>query len=140
MKEMVFVSFIVVLAMPAFGQDQPNNIHQATTTPSGARYEILQSELAAKWTFRLDRFTGRISQLVRTKDDDNTWEDMEVINRPEIASPNHARFQLFSSGIASRYTLMIDNETGDTWQIISMKRTTRSGSQEEVSVWQPFPK
>ncbi len=42
---------------------QTSDIHQQTTTPVGARFEIVQSELAAKWTFRLDRFTGRVSQL-----------------------------------------------------------------------------
>ena len=34
--------------------------HQYTSLPSAARFEILQSSLAAKWTFRLDRYYGRV--------------------------------------------------------------------------------
>ena len=105
----------------------------------GARFEILQSELASRWTFRLDRFTGRVAQLVKTKDDDNTWEDMEVLERPSISTPSRARFQLFTSGLAARYTLMIDTDTGRTWQVVTVKRKAADGSQVDVVVWAPFP-
>lgn len=52
--------------------------HQLTFPVPSARFEILQSPLAARWTFRLDRYTGKVWQLVKTKDDDNTWEEMLV--------------------------------------------------------------
>ena len=65
------------LAVPVRAQDQPNNIHQATIPAADARFEVLQSELAARWTFRLDRFTGRVAQLVKDKNDGHTWEDMK---------------------------------------------------------------
>ena len=34
--------------------------HQQTSPISGARVEVLQSTLAAKWTFRLDRYAERV--------------------------------------------------------------------------------
>ncbi len=140
MRCTIVFAVAISVAMPAPAQDQPNNLHQATTLPTGARFEILQSELAARWTFRLDRFTGRVAQLARTKDDDNTWEEMEVIERPAMSAPTRARFQLFSSGLAAKYTLLIDTDTGQTWQIVTVKRKTTDGSQQEVIVWQPFPR
>jgi len=126
------------LAVPVRAQDQPNNIHQATIPAADARFEVLQSELAARWTFRLDRFTGRVAQLVKDKNDGHTWEDMEVIDRPAVASPQRPRFQLFSSGLAARYTLLIDTDTGKTWEISTFKRRATDGSEQELVVWQPF--
>lgn len=69
------VALVAILVGPASAQDELNNVHQATVPPPGARYEIIQSQLAAHWTFRLDRFTGRVAQLVRIEDDESTWEE-----------------------------------------------------------------
>jgi hypothetical protein len=96
-------------------QDNPNNVHQQTSTPPNARFEIVQSELVVRLTFRLDRFTGHVSQLVHTKEDAVAWQDTRVIQLPIVSSPSHARFQIFTSGIAGRHTFLIDTETGRTW-------------------------
>ena len=127
-----------LIAVSASAQ-QPSDAHRQTTPPTGARFEVLQSQLAARWTFRLDRFTGRIAQLVKTKEDENTWEEMEVIGLPQIQAPNRARFQLFTSGLAARYTFLIDTDTGKTWVLVSVKRTRSDGTEYELSGWRPFP-
>lgn len=133
--------FIVVLgATAALAQDQPSNIHQSTAPPPAARFEIIQSQLAARWTFRLDRFTGRVAQLVKTDDDDSTWQEMQVVGRPAIATPTRPRFQLFTSGLAARFTLLLDTDTGDTWQVVASKRKGADGEEHEVQVWQPLLK
>jgi hypothetical protein len=121
-------------------QDQPSDVHQTTTTPPNGRFEIVQSELAAKWTFRLDRFTGQVSQLVSTKEGDYAWEEMEVVGRITSSGPTHPRFQLFSSGIAARYTFLIDTDTGKTWQLKTVTEKLPDGTEEENNVWEPLPK
>jgi len=98
----------------------------------------VQSEIAARWTFRLDRFTGHVAQLVKTKDEDTAWEDMEVLRLPHVACPTRARFQVFTSGLAARHTFLIDTDTGRTWLIVSANRKHADGTEYEVSVWQPF--
>jgi hypothetical protein len=118
----------------------PSDVHQHTTSPSDARFEILQSQLAAKWTFRLDRFTGRIAQLVRTIDDDNAWQEMEVEQLPAISTPSRPRFQLFTSGLAARHTFLIDTLSGQSWTVVTGKRKAEDGSEHEVSRWVPFAK
>jgi len=123
---------------PGLHAQQPSDVHQQTTAPPNARFEGVQSELAARWTFRLDRFSGHVALLVRTKDDDNAWEDMEVLTLPFIAPPGRARFQLFTSGIAVRYTFLIDTETGKTWVVVTNKRKSMDGTEYDVSRWVPF--
>ena len=63
----VVLSMLLFFSTIANSQDI-SDVHQQTVAPINARFEIVQSELAAKWTFRLDRFTGRIAQLVQTRD------------------------------------------------------------------------
>jgi hypothetical protein len=137
MSQRVAYILLFFLGVPVWGQDLPNNSHQQSTPPVDARYEIVQSQLAAKWTFRLDRFTGRVSQLVKNSDDDSTWERMEIIGLPAI-TPARARFQIFTSGLAARYTFLIDTTTGITWMVVTGKRRGSDGSESEVNVWQPF--
>jgi hypothetical protein len=112
--------------------------HQSTTSPAGSRYEVVQSTLAARWTFRLDKYTGRVWQLVRTKDDASTWEEMRVFDRPPVANPSRARFQIFTSGLAARHTFLFDADSGKTWLVVTGKRKESDGTETEYNAWEPF--
>ena len=116
-------------------QDIPNNVHQWSTPPPNARFEIVQSELAARWTFRIDRFTGAVFQLVVASNRSYTWEPMEVDPTPIISKPMHPHFQIFTSGIASKNTFLIDTDSGFTWALVTNKKTYPDGTQEDVSSW-----
>jgi len=129
---------LALIAPPALAQSAVTNVHQQTTTPPDARFEIVQSQLAAQWTFRLDTFTGHVVQLVTTADDETKWEDMTVGGLPEVPNPSRPRFQIFTSGIAARYTFLIDTTTGLTWQLVTVKKKAEDGSKYEVHSWQPF--
>jgi len=131
---------IVLLASNGYAADVDVNVHshQLTTPPPGARFEVLQSTLAARWTFRLDRYTGRIWQLVKTTDDENTWEEMRVFERSQIQSPTRPRFQLFTSGLAARHTFLLDGDTGRTWVVVTGKSKDKDGNEVEHHAWQPF--
>ena len=117
---------------------EPSDIHQKTTLPANARFEIVQSQLSARWTFRLDRFTGQVAHLVRTQGDDTTWEEMMVDGLPAISEPTRPRFQIFTSGLAARHTFLIDTDTGRTWQVVSGTRRRPDGTEHEVNLWQRF--
>jgi len=133
---------IITLALSFFSATAPtqetSDVHQQTIAPANARYEIIQSELAAKWTFRLDRFSGHVAQLVQTKDGEMTWEDTPVRGLPQITSPSRARFQIFTSGLAAIHTYLIDTDTGRTWQLASGRVKNPDGTENEDVVWQPF--
>ena len=93
--------------------------HQRTTPPDEARYEILLSELAARYTFRLDRFTGETSQLVLQADSTLAWQSIR--KDPHVLADTRAsarpNYQMFSSGLAARYTFLINVNSGATWQL-----------------------
>ena len=129
---------LTFFATPLFAQDNPNNLHHSTTPPPGARFEIMQSELAAKWTFKLDRFTGQIFQLVRTKQDVYSWEKMNVIGFRSVAQATRPRFQLFTSGLAAKFTFLIDTDTGKTWQLATVKEQLADGTEQENNLWEPL--
>jgi hypothetical protein len=98
----------------------------------------VQSQLAAKWTFRLDRYLGRVWQLVKTNVDDNAWEEMPVMGLPKGQSAMRPHFQIFTSGLAARHTFLVDNDTGKTWVVVVGKRKAQDGTEYEINTWQPF--
>jgi len=129
----------ILAALPASVPAQEvSHSHQQTTAPVNARFEIVQSQLAARWTFLLDRFTGGVAQLVKTKDEDNTWENMEVIGLPTRSTPSKPHFQIFTSGLAARHTFLLDTDSGKTWIVVSVKRKSADGTEHEVNLWEPF--
>ncbi len=140
MRYAAVVLAILVVLPDAVRAQEVSHSHQQTTASANARFEIVQSQLAALWTFRLDRFTGRVAQLVKTTNDANTWEEMEVIGLPLISSPSRPRFQIFTSGLTARHTFLLDSESGETWAIITGKRKRPDGTEYEVILWEPFAK
>lgn len=138
MKTLVITFALLGTGAIAIAQDYPSPPHQQTSPNPGARFEVLQSPLAARWTFRLDRFTGRVWQLVKTQDDDSTWEEMPVFELTKLQSPNRPRFQLFTSGLAARHTFLIDSDSGKTWVVVTGKSKRKDGTEYEYNAWQPF--
>ena len=63
---------------------------------------------------------------------------MEIIDLPKIAAPSKARFQIFLSGIAARYTFLLDTTDGSTWVVVTGKRKDADGKEFEVTLWEPF--
>ena len=114
-KTLLLLFFITSISFSAFCQSD-YNANQRTTTPDGARYEILQSEITAKDTYKLDRYTGRIwAMYVDRTEKYNFWAELDVNGLPYITNPQTPRFILYSSGITVRYTFLIDSLTGQTW-------------------------
>jgi hypothetical protein len=114
--------------------------HDRTSPPSNARFEIVQSQIAAKWTFRLDRFTGHVAQL-SVDAADNTqvwWWDTPVHGLAEVQNPTRARFPLFTSGIAAKHTFLIDTDTGKTWLMVTEQAKRANGTEYEFTAWMPF--
>ncbi|MBL8339516.1 MAG: hypothetical protein JNM97_22310 [Rhodoferax sp.] len=134
----LILAFAVLSCSSTAAQDYPAPPHQQTTPAPGARYEVLQSQLAARWTFKLDRFAGRVWQLVRTADDDSSWEEMSIFDALKVPTPTRPRFQLFSSGLAARHTFLLDADTGKTWRLTTIKRKGRDGEDVEHHVWESF--
>jgi len=63
---------------------------------------------------------------------------MIVLDLPPASGAPHARFQIFTSGIAAKQTFLIDVETGKTWVLASIKTTDKDGHEQETDDWEPF--
>lgn len=133
MKKLILIS-LYALTSNTFAQYKDANIHSTTTVSNQSRYEIVQSTLAAKWTFRLDKVCGNIGQLVTTKTDGVAWESMLVFGLPKCQADGKHRYQLFTSGLAARHTYLMNTDTGKTWQI----RTLTDNQGIESSAWFVF--
>lgn len=127
-----------VLAFPAYAEAPDIAFHQATTTPTDARYEIVQSALAARWTFRLDRFSGNVDQLVTTPEHTAAWQKMPVARGSPVANPDRPRFVIFTSGLAARHTFLLDTKTGQTWVLTSIQSKGGDGKTTQIDIWEQF--
>ena len=130
------VTFALAVSVAStLARSDASEVHQKTTLPEDARFEIVQSPLAAQWAFRLDRHTGQVFQLVKTRDDGIAWELMLVEDLP--ATPGFSeepRFAIFTSGLAARHTFLMDTVTGRSWVLTEVDLDAAT----TVNVWKPF--
>jgi hypothetical protein len=133
MKKLLLILLALIVSQ-SYAQTRDPIKHMSTTLGSSARYEVIQSTLAARWTFRLDRVCGNVSQMVTTKNEGMSFENMLILGLPKCNPDGKVRYQLFTSGIAARHTFLMNTDTGKTWQIQSSK--DKEGN--EFSVWIPF--
>jgi hypothetical protein len=114
-SKIILVYIITLTIQTVYAQDYKNSNNNTSTINTNARYEIVQSSLAAKWTFRIDRVCGNVSQLVSTQRDTTAWEPMIIYNMAKCSNDGKIRYQLFTSGLAARHTFLMNTENGKTW-------------------------
>lgn len=132
MRYLALYVFLATFSAAVFAEDFITPPHQITAAPLESRYELIQSPLAAKGTYRLDKYTGAVHQIVKTKDDDTVWQ--EIPRRKHFLDrrvEGKVNYELFTSGLAMRFTYLMNVNTGATWQLIE--------TQEKDLVWSPVP-
>jgi len=137
MKLLRAMFFGCLLLVPVVARGEVSKLHQTTAACSDSRFEIVQSQLAARWTFRLDRFTGEVMQLLLNAEQENVWAKVPVQDMPKIKPGNVPRFQIFTSGLAARHTFLLDTLTGKTWTLIFGSIPTKDGETEAI-IFRPF--
>lgn len=96
------------------------------TSTEGGRYELVQSEIARKNFFKLDKYTGNVYQLVVKSNGDRTWQKMNIIGLDyDTIKDNTINFQIFMGGMAVSDCFLINIHTGTTYQLY---RDTESDS------------
>ncbi|MBC8637308.1 hypothetical protein IAG25_10840 [Caballeronia sp. EK] len=123
MNRSLFYALLLSLALIPIGVAAQATNQQSVMTgvPADARFEIVQSELAVRWTFKLDKFAGVVFQLVATKDGGVAWEEVPRLRgrTPDPATPNRVNYQIFLSGMVARNMLLLNVNSGATWQLQS---------------------
>jgi hypothetical protein len=124
MKRIFFILIIVSLTYQV--RAQAIYSHQPSSVPESSRFEIVQSELGVEYIFKIDKYSGEVFRLVEGDPTYYTWENMEVSNHPrDVATEDKINYQIIISGISTWYILLLNVNTGATWQIA---RNLESGS------------
>ena len=128
------ICVLVLLASRAWALDVKAN--NATSLPPSARFEIVQSSLLARLTFKLDKIEGKVWQLFEGQGKELGWLTMAVKDLPKIpAGSTSPRFQIFASGMLAGSTFMLDTFTGQVWVV-----KTFAPPAESVLYWEPMAK
>mgnify|MGYP003571269276 CR=1 FL=1 len=135
------LSIIAIAMLTVVGAYAQYNIPQyssVATNPCCGRYEIIQSEIIRKLTFKVDKYEGAIYQLVSDKNDVKVWQLMDILgfygpgtetSNPRL--PNQINYQLFTGGNMAEDTYLINIHSGKTW-ILSEDRKTKE------TMWVPM--
>jgi len=116
MKKILFILFLIALKLPAFGQQ--NGTNQATSLCDG-HWEFFMSDVAIKYTFKVDKFTGNVYQFVQREDKSYTWQLIErETSNIDTQKQDSINYQLFSSGLGIRFTFLLNTNSGLTWKLV----------------------
>jgi hypothetical protein len=102
----------------ANAQDLNSAIHYSTLTPPDARFELLQSALVARLTLLVDKNSGDVFQIVRTRNNEFAWEKIYRVK----------------SKIAAKHTYLLNIHTGQTWLLTEDKKEGLFW----VPIWDPM--
>jgi len=94
--------------------------HEQSAVPLESRYQMVQSTLTARSTFRVDKVLGRVDQIVMRADSTLAWQPIPRRQHPD-GDPQVAgrvNYQIFLSGLAVRHTFLMNVNNGATWQLV----------------------
>lgn len=116
MKRLLFTIILITIVGQAWAQE--TNRHQFSSAPESARYEIVQSELGARITLKIDKYDRRVYLLVEGTYG-LAWELMQVEEHilEDTKITGKVNYQVFTSGIGQKFTFLMNVNTGATWQL-----------------------
>lgn len=124
MKHLFLVFLFIMCALNDINaqySSSANPLSVKTLVTDSARYEIIQSPIKRAHTFKLDKFTGCIWQIVETKAGNLKWDYMYVENRLDLLGDDtlsYPRFQIFLSGMVAADAYLLDTKTGNIWKLV----------------------
>jgi hypothetical protein len=122
---MSFTLFGAAMLMLSVAQELPNNVHARTTAAADARFQVVQSQIAVRWTFLVDTWDGTVWQLASEEEKIADGKTNQNAIWQRVGAPSDANrkagtlnYQFFLSGVAARWMLLTNVHTGDTWQLV----------------------
>ena len=118
--KLLIILLILFYSMQVWANE--TNRNQISSAPESSRFEIIQSELAAKVTLKIDKYTGRVYQLVQGHKG-LTWQIIQAEkHNNDVASKGRVNYQVFTSGLVVRMTYLLNVNTGSTWKLAEDKK------------------
>ena len=63
---------------------------------------------------------------------------MPIVGLPASSQATRPKYQIFTSGLAAKFTFLMDTDTGRTWVLTTNKRNTAQGEEYGYPSWAPF--
>lgn len=123
MKKIYLLFLLAAFAIATEAQIETHN--SVSTSQEGGRYEIVQSPILRKLTFKLDKTSGVVKQMVKTETDGIAWQSVyveglldEYDNLPQNWR-DKINFQIFMSGTMARDCFLLNIITGQIWVYVT---------------------
>lgn len=127
MKKFILLFFVLFLSVQIFAQDR----QAVSTQMNNARFEVIQSSIARKFTFFLDKVEGKVYQLVQTRTGGDSWEEMTIYPKDNITY-TEPTYQIFIGGFAAADMFLINTKTGRTWVLV------KEDNDGDKTFWEEF--
>ncbi len=119
MKKIGFIICLIILTSNVFGQQISTN---QSTSLCGGHWEIFLSSISLRITFKIDKYTGAVFELVQQYDKTLTWQFVgKDVRSTDVQKADTINYQLFTSGLGSGYTFLMNTNTGLTWKIVTIE-------------------
>jgi hypothetical protein len=127
MKKLILLFFALFLSVQFFAQDR----QAISTQMNNARFEVIQSPIARRYTFFLDKVEGKVYQLVQTPTGGDSWQEMTVYPK-DNQTYTEPTYQLFIGGFAAADMFLINTKTGRTWLLV------KENGDDDNTLWEEF--
>jgi len=127
MKKFILLFFVLFLSVQIFAQDK----QAVYTQMNNARFEVIQSPIARRYTFFLDKVEGKVYQLVQTPTGGDSWQEMTVYPK-DNQTYTEPTYQIFIGGFVAGDMFLINTKTGRTWVLV------KKNGDEDQAFWEEF--
>lgn len=114
MKRYLFIICMFISSLCIWAEDNTSSV---STSQTGGRYEIIQSNIMRSHFFKLDKYTGDVYQYVKKSDNNFTWQKIDIIGKHVSEESSSINYQLFIGGIAVADVILINIHTGVTYNL-----------------------
>lgn len=120
MRKTFVIFLLMFLSVRMFAVD---GVGSVSTSQTGGRYEIIQSNIKRSLYFKLDKFTGDVYQFVSTSDGGYTWQKINVEGKGLGSLNKSITYQLFMGGMMAADCILLNIVTGETFMLFEDSKT-----------------
>lgn len=116
MKSFYSILLLAIIALPMMAADDVTVQIPVSSDMGHGRYEYIESTIARKGSFLIDKYEGRVWKVVRSSEyADNQMLQEVYIDKPADSPSDSIRYQLYMGGMMFRDCFLVNIYTGEVW-------------------------
>ncbi len=124
MRKCLLIVLMLVCITPLVAES--SEIPVSTSTENG-RFEFIQSTIGRRLSFILDKYNGKVVQMVQVTEEGSIAFLPVLVDDPsEEPKSQKINYQLYMSGVALRDCFLLNINTGEIWQLAEDEEGTLS--------------